>query len=53
MNINVHGKDNHWPLGLIEINDSLDNRKTEQIVRGHLHEFGLNIDEHIVGCTID
>ncbi len=53
MNINVHTKDCHWSLGLIEINGSLDSRRTEQIVRKHLYEFGLNLDEHIAGCTTD
>ena len=53
MNINVHTKDNHWSLGLIEINGSLDSRKTAEIIRRHLHKFGLNLDEHIVGCTTD
>ena len=53
MNINVHTKDRHWSLGLIEIKGSLNSTRTEEFVRGHLHQFELNLDDHIVACTTD
>ncbi|XP_061670698.1 uncharacterized protein LOC133498181 [Syngnathoides biaculeatus] len=53
MNINVHSKDEHWSLGLVQIDGSLDANKAAQTVGKHLSDFGLDIQKDIVGCTTD
>ena len=53
ININVHGKKEHWSLGVIKLSDSLNSTRTAEIVSMKLEEFGLDLNKHIVGCTTD
>ena len=53
MNINVHYKEEHWSLGLVEIRGSCNTANVIAMVKKRLSEFKLDLDQHIVACTTD
>lgn len=53
ININVHEEKKHWSLGLVKLTGSINSTRIAEIVSKRLNEFGLDLDNHIVGCTTD
>lgn len=51
ININVHGKTNHWSLGLVELSGLINSSRIAEIIFIRLKEFGVDLNKHIVGCT--
>ena len=52
-NINLHGKDVKYHLGMIRIKNSFTSVIALACITEHLSKFDLNISEHIVAMTCD
>lgn len=53
MNINVHGAQTYWNLGIVRIHGTMLAEKVKVLVDSQLQRFKLDMDEHIVCCTTD
>ena len=53
ININLHGNDTCWNLGLGRIHGSFAAERCVDTISSKLHEFGLSLDKDIVAVTTD
>ena len=53
LNINIHGNDSFWNLGLIRIRGRFSSEACSNVIVHKLNEFGVNFEKDIVAITTD
>ena len=53
LNINIHGNDFFWNLGLIRIRGRFSSEACSNVIVDKLNEFGVNFEKNIVAITTD
>ena len=53
MNVNVHSRNNFWNLGMKKINGKMPAEKVLHLLIEKLHEFKIDLSQHIVSIVCD